>query len=619
MAAIGVPALANALLSTPPERPTPQAPSMPAPGLPNAAAAYAPPAPTPQAAAQTASAEVSGDQAVAAAQPEERAKTKGEVARRIVKELKAQGFSDNAIAGVLYNVNAESSFNPTIRHPDQPNFGGEAHFAHGLFQEGGDEWNTFASDQGRRANWQDPTEQTRYVAGRLKGDIGDKYYANVNRALQNAKTPEEAAKIFAVGYLKPAGPQLSGRMADINRGIPGLDAYTSSESGLPAPGSSSLGAPGERTGVQLAQAGGVGPGNYGGISREQLMALASNPLTADMAREIVMQRMTPKLIETGTNPLTGEKYFSQQIGNQLFPVQGGGGGGAGAQSLGAMYDNIARLQAQGASQQEMLQQVPSAYREGVSALIEGRALPANMGRGAARQQLLELAHTIDPTFDESKIPVRMKLRQDFAGSGKDGQAIQAFNTAQHHINKASDDLEVLGKYQGDYPSINALRAKMAQEGNRNPKLRDAIQAFNDDMQAVGKEVAHAYNSGHLGQHEMDQWNSLINSNLPPTQLRRGLADFTDLLNGKRDVMNDTYQSEFHTNAPLIEKGREENEMVTKKTHDRLEAALKGPTEPVSVRPANTAGMPHVRNKEEMDKLAPGTQFVAPDGSVWTKK
>jgi len=352
------------------------------------------------------------------------------------------------------------------------------------------------------------------------------------------------------------------------------------------------------------------------------MALASNPLTADMAREIVMQRMTPKLIETGTNPLTGEKYFSQQIGNQLIPVQGGGAGGsggAGGQSLGAMYDNIARLQSQGASQQEMLQQIPSAYREGVSALIEGRALPSNMGRGAARQQLLELAHTIDPTFDESKIPVRMKLRQDFAGTGKDGQAIVAFNTAQHHINKASDDLEELSKYQGDYPSINALRAKAAQQGNWDPKLRDAIQAFNDDMQAVGKEVAHAYNSGHLGQHEMEQWNSLINSNLPPTQLRRGLADFTDLLNGKRDVLNDTYQSEFHTNAPLIEKGRDENEMVTKKTHDRLEAALKGPTEPVSVRPANTAGMPHVRNKEEMDKLPKGTQFVAPDGSVWTKK
>src|SRR6516165_10112912 len=146
------------------------------------------------------------------------------VAQSVTSELRAQGFSEPAIAGILYNIGQESNFDPTLRHPDQPRYGGEAHYAHGLFQEGGDEWNTMSAQlQGR--NWQDPVEQARFVAGRLKGDIGNPQYAEVFRALQAARTPEEAAKVFARGYLKPADRYLSSRIADISRGIPGIGFY----------------------------------------------------------------------------------------------------------------------------------------------------------------------------------------------------------------------------------------------------------------------------------------------------------------------------------------------------------------------------------------------------------
>jgi hypothetical protein len=152
---------------------------------------------------------------------------KQNVAQGVAQELRAQGFSEPAIAGILYNVGQESGFDPTLRHPDQPRFGGEAHYAHGLFQEGGDEWNTMAAHlQPRNANWQDPVEQARFVAGRLKGEIGNAQYGEVMRALQAAQTPEEAAKIFARGYLKPADRYLNARIADIGRGIPGVGFYT---------------------------------------------------------------------------------------------------------------------------------------------------------------------------------------------------------------------------------------------------------------------------------------------------------------------------------------------------------------------------------------------------------
>lgn len=152
------------------------------------------------------------------------------VAKTVASELRAQGFSDNAIAGILYNVGQESGFDPTLRHPDQPRFGGEAHYAHGLFQEGGDEWNTWYQHmQGRGLGsdaWQDPVEQARYVAGRLKGDIGNPQYAQVLQALQDAKSPEDAARVFASGYLKPAARYLQSRYADIGRGVPAVGFYT---------------------------------------------------------------------------------------------------------------------------------------------------------------------------------------------------------------------------------------------------------------------------------------------------------------------------------------------------------------------------------------------------------
>jgi hypothetical protein len=150
------------------------------------------------------------------------------VATALATELRTQGFSDHAIAGILYNVNQESAFDPTLRHPDQPRFGGEAHYAHGLFQEGGDEWNTWDAHMKSRgaANWQDPTEQARFVAGRLKGDIGNAQYANVLAALQGAKSKEDAAKIFASGYLKPAQRYLTARIGSINAGIPDIGYYT---------------------------------------------------------------------------------------------------------------------------------------------------------------------------------------------------------------------------------------------------------------------------------------------------------------------------------------------------------------------------------------------------------
>lgn len=142
----------------------------------------------------------------------------------ITDEWRKAGMSDHGIAGVLANVQRESNFNPTLRHPDQPHWGGEAHYAHGLYQEGGEEWNNYAQWLNKNhpsEDWQDPRLQSEFAAQNLKNN-----YPKVWEAMSNATSPVQAGASYASGYLKPAANLLSARIADFQRsGVPTLDDY----------------------------------------------------------------------------------------------------------------------------------------------------------------------------------------------------------------------------------------------------------------------------------------------------------------------------------------------------------------------------------------------------------
>lgn len=156
--------------------------------------------------------------------------TPGGARSTMTNELAKAGMSDTGIGGISMNVADESKFNPFSRQPDQPRWGGEAHFAHGLFQEGGQEWLNYQSWLKKNhpdADWQDPALQTRFLAENLKQN-----YPQVWDKMANAKTPGEAAEAFATGYLKPAAAHLRDRVAKY-RGSNGEDTTEISARGFP--------------------------------------------------------------------------------------------------------------------------------------------------------------------------------------------------------------------------------------------------------------------------------------------------------------------------------------------------------------------------------------------------
>ena len=125
------------------------------------------------------------------------------VVSTVADAWRAAGMSEAGVAGILGNVQQESGFKPWLRHADQPHWGGEAHFAHGLYQEGGAEWNKYAAwlqEHHPGADWRDPKLQSVFAAENLK-----KNYPGVWNRMKNARSAEEAAVIYSRGYEKPAG------------------------------------------------------------------------------------------------------------------------------------------------------------------------------------------------------------------------------------------------------------------------------------------------------------------------------------------------------------------------------------------------------------------------------
>ena len=115
------------------------------------------------------------------------------VAEKIWNFFRSLGYSEAAVAGMLGNIQQESSFNPAAINPAGPSYG--------LFQWQGDRWTRYkAYADSKGVDWTDMQTQLEFAAAELEGkgrfgaesQIQEPWTADYNRWL-NAKTPEEAS------------------------------------------------------------------------------------------------------------------------------------------------------------------------------------------------------------------------------------------------------------------------------------------------------------------------------------------------------------------------------------------------------------------------------------------
>ena len=119
--------------------------------------------------------------------------TGNSVTEKIWNYFRSLGYSENAVAGMLGNVQQESSFNPAAVNPNGPSYG--------LFQWQGDRWNRYkAYADSKGVDWTDVQTQLEFAAAELEGkgrfgaesQIQEPWTADYNRWL-NASSAEEAS------------------------------------------------------------------------------------------------------------------------------------------------------------------------------------------------------------------------------------------------------------------------------------------------------------------------------------------------------------------------------------------------------------------------------------------
>lgn len=173
----------------------------------------------------------------------------------------------------------------------------------------------------------------------------------------------------------------------------------------------------------------------------------------------------------------------------------------------------------------------------IKGMVDGRISPPSSFAASKPywQNLIQMATTYDPTFDETSWAGRVATRKDFA-SGKSAQAVTAMNTALSHAGTLVDDFDKLGNFGGIGTPLNApLNAASQFFGGAT--LTKATET-RDALASEARKVFAASGGGNLT--ELQEWQKNFPLNGSPAQQKAALVGFVDLLDGRLQGLADQY-------------------------------------------------------------------------------
>lgn len=320
-----------------------------------------------------------------------------------------------------------------------------------------------------------------------------------------------------------------------------------------------------------------------GVPEGVAVAAAYNP---EVLKTIAPQLYTkPTLTESGVDPLSGQKSFiwAQPDKMTVSPAVAAGAApgspGGAPPNINAMVDGIATARAQGASQDQLLQQVPTQYREYVSSLLAGKAIPGNLGRpGPARAAIMTLAHSVDPSFDETALLRRETFARQMGQSTPNsigGQRILT-NTSLGHLGTVAEKASDLG-------NVDTWLAPLGQTINAVRGLTTAQQAkvtaLNEAADRAAGEIGKLYSgSSGGGVSEREQTRSRFGGSATSASLASALETSRELIHSKIEALQSQYVDAYGPNAPPLKFLNKEGEAALQKI-DAAIAKLRGQAAP----------------------------------------
>jgi hypothetical protein len=292
----------------------------------------------------------------------------------------------------------------------------------------------------------------------------------------------------------------------------------------------------------------------------------------------------PKLQETGTDPLTGQKSFATYKPNNpsvLTPVNGGQQ--AGTPGSPGLADFSKAIQ-NGVTGEALYDYVPPQMRNDVRGMVEGRQQPPTGAamRSPQTMALIDMAHSIDPTFDSGTWGARFASQKDFS-SGKSSEMVRAANQTMHHVGALLDSMEKLNNT--NYPMYNAVGNFV----NKEVLGKGAVTEFLPNAHAVAEEMSKVFKGANLSDAEVRQWEASLNANMSPQQQRAAVGKLVQLLNGSLQALQDKRERGMGPIAsgklgPVL---NEESRHVM----DRVDKWVAGVQENKSAGPASSGSLP----------------------------
>lgn len=287
-------------------------------------------------------------------------------------------------------------------------------------------------------------------------------------------------------------------------------------------------------------------------------ALVNNGLPLQQARAVaqaaalnpdVMKSVAPQLASKGQVVTTTDEWGRQHI-NLVNPFSGtaseitpGGGTGNGMDpAIGQVVGQIDAMRRSGASQEQMLQAIPQAYRPFIQGMLDGRGLPTSLGmRGKNRENIMLMAQAMG--LDEGQLKARMEFANDI-GNTKSGLGfrLEAGGKVLNHLEGALDtalklhNLDVPSGVAG-YLVPGAVVQGLNAVGNNPAEQRNIAKQFETEAGSMALEKGRFLGGPSGGSmHEREKTVEAYNPNAPRSNLAGAAQGDLDLMKGQYGSM-----------------------------------------------------------------------------------
>lgn len=175
----------------------------------------------------------------------------------------------------------------------------------------------------------------------------------------------------------------------------------------------------------------------------------------------------------------------------------------------------------------------------VLAVLQGRKAPPSgtASKSSYWMGIVQAANAIDPTFDETSWPARVKTAQAYAPSGAQGSQIIALNTLVNHIGELNDGFNAL--HNTASPAYNAIANKIAYSTGLGAA---GLPAYNVNAHAAAQEIETLWKKGGGNEADIKRYSDALSSSNSPAQQAQVVQKMLKLAYGRLQSLQSNYQN-----------------------------------------------------------------------------